>query len=163
MIWSRNTGDRRLIEKIEIKKPKIRLEKSMKFREIDPKVSGRSMSRLWRHQVRDYRTEQNGKFLQTTVQSEKFRRRNKGKLVFFCWKYQFKDPERGWDKSLSRKIGIVLVNMNKESSLIGKTLHCGCKIMGSNPISRWVRSLIGKTIVCGAVNTGSNPVEPLAV
>jgi hypothetical protein len=53
--------------------------------------------------------------------------------------------------------------LRKESSLIGKTLHCGCKKMGSNPISRWVRSLIGKTIVCGAVNTGSNPVEPLAV
>jgi len=56
MIWGRNTGDRRLMKKIEIKVPKIRLKKSIKSKEIDPKVSGRSMSRLWRFNLGNYRT-----------------------------------------------------------------------------------------------------------
>jgi hypothetical protein len=71
------------MKKIEIKVPKIRQKKSIKSKEIDPKVSGRSMSRLWRFYIGNYRTVQNFFFLQTAVQSEKFRRRNKEIFCFF--------------------------------------------------------------------------------
>ena len=71
------------MKKIEIKVPKIRLKKSIKSKEIDLKVSGRSMSRLWRFNLGDCRTVRKIFFLQTAVQSEKFRRRNKEIFCFF--------------------------------------------------------------------------------
>lgn len=53
--------------------------------------------------------------------------------------------------------------IKKESSLTGKTIHCGCINMGSSPISRYsykiIRSLNGKILVCGTKDIGSIPIE----
>ena len=43
------------------------------------------------------------------------------------------------------------------NSLIGRTLYCDCKYVGSSPAYHLRNSLIGRIIALGAIDEGSSP------